>query len=183
MVERITLVSDEVDDFILELKIDADATFYDLHKLILSSCRYEENRGNRFHICDENWEAEATIALDDTKTGGFDEETYLMKRTRLADFLEEEKQRFVYVFDPNNERTFFMELTETSFGAEQREPVCSRRHGQAPTQTLSDAPAQQTPEPVRHSDEIDENFYGNEDFDEEEFDPEGFAIETGDSYE
>ena len=35
MIFRFTLISDEVEDFIREYKIDADATFYDLHQIIL----------------------------------------------------------------------------------------------------------------------------------------------------
>ena len=38
MVYRFTIISNEVEDFIREIKIDAEATFYDLHQAILSSC-------------------------------------------------------------------------------------------------------------------------------------------------
>ena len=37
MVYRFTLISDEVDDFIREIKIDSEATFFDLHEAILLS--------------------------------------------------------------------------------------------------------------------------------------------------
>ena len=35
MIYKFTIISDEVDDFMREIKIDADAKFLDLHKLIL----------------------------------------------------------------------------------------------------------------------------------------------------
>lgn len=43
MVYRFTIISNEVEDFIREIKIDAEATFYDLHQAILSSCHYADN--------------------------------------------------------------------------------------------------------------------------------------------
>ena len=36
MVYRFTLISNEADDFVREIKIDAEASFYDLHKAILA---------------------------------------------------------------------------------------------------------------------------------------------------
>lgn len=43
MVYRFTIISNEVEDFIREIKIDAEATFYDLHQAILFSCHYADN--------------------------------------------------------------------------------------------------------------------------------------------
>ena len=37
MVYRFTLISDEVDDFIREIKIDSEATFHDFHEAILKA--------------------------------------------------------------------------------------------------------------------------------------------------
>ena len=42
MTQKITLFSQEVEDFVIEIKIDADATFYDLHKLIQNLLLIEE---------------------------------------------------------------------------------------------------------------------------------------------
>lgn len=182
MVGRITLVSDEVEDFILEFKIDGDATFYDLQRIIVNSCRYTENPEARFYICDEDWERECIILADDAQADGFEEETYGMQETRLADFLEDEKQRFMYVFDPANNRAFFMELTETIFGTEQPVPVCSRRNGEPPAQIPAEEHPAETTVPTKQPEDFDESFYGNEDFDEEEFDPEGFDIQSDSSF-
>ena len=44
MVYRFTIISDEVEDFMREIKIEADATFLELHKLILSSCGYNDEQ-------------------------------------------------------------------------------------------------------------------------------------------
>lgn len=184
MVERITVVSEEVDDFILELKIDADATFYDLHQIILTCCRYREHGMSRFHICNEYWEPETSIVLDNAQGERFDEDVYHMKDTRLSEFLEEEQQRFSYVFDPENGRSFLLELTETLFGSEQKQPICSRRHGEAPIQFRNEESLiSPTVEPTSAREDIDETFYGDDGFADDDFDPEGFEIRNGESIE
>ena len=55
MVYRFTIISNEVEDFIREIKIDAEATFYDLHQAILSSCHYADNVPTSFFICNQEW--------------------------------------------------------------------------------------------------------------------------------
>ena len=115
MVYRFTIISNEVEDFIREIKIDAEATFYDLHQAILSSCHYADNVPTSFFICNQEWEQEQEILLEDMGTSRSDEDLYLMKKTRLNELLEDEKQRMVYVFDPLDNRMFFIELTEISF--------------------------------------------------------------------
>ena len=44
MVYRFTLISDEVDDFIREIKIDSEATFFDLHEAILKAAGYKDDQ-------------------------------------------------------------------------------------------------------------------------------------------
>ena len=39
MIYRFTLISDEADDFIREIQIDPEATFYDFHEAIVKSYR------------------------------------------------------------------------------------------------------------------------------------------------
>ena len=157
MVYRFTIISNEVEDFIREIKIDAEATFYDLHQAILSSCHYADNVPTSFFICNQEWEQEQEILLED------------------------EKQRMVYVFDPLDNRMFFIELTEISFGKTQEQPVCSRSHGEAPQQSM-DLEEFLNKETTKPSEDLNEDFYGSESFDTEEFDPEGFEISEGNPY-
>ena len=53
MVYRFTLISDEVDDFIREIKIDSEATFHDFHEAILKAARSEERRVGK--ECRSRW--------------------------------------------------------------------------------------------------------------------------------
>ena len=55
MVYRFTIISDEIEDFRREIKIDSEATFHDLHEAILNSCGYSDDQMTSFFICDESW--------------------------------------------------------------------------------------------------------------------------------
>ena len=197
MLYRITLISEEIEYFILEFKLDSDATFFDLHKLILNTCRYVDEGNFSFFICNEVWDKETEIALEDSGEGYSDEDVYLMQDTPLSDFLEDERQRFMYRFDAEDGRYFLLELTEISFGESIEEPCCSRKHGLPPMQIMLEEEditanllknigldkGNMNISGIASEDDEDaeDEFYGSEDFDSEEFDPEGFEIEEGNS--
>ena len=65
MVFTFTVISDEVDDFVREIRIDGNATFQDLHKTILSTCGYPDDQMTSFFICSERWVKEQEITLED----------------------------------------------------------------------------------------------------------------------
>ena len=46
MIYRFTIISDEVDDFVREIQIDPEATFYDFHEAILKSVGYKIGRAS-----------------------------------------------------------------------------------------------------------------------------------------
>lgn len=176
MVLRITLISQEVEDFVLELKIDADASFADLHRLILRNCGFEEAHGQRFFICDESWHPTQRILLSDEENVNIDEDVYLMDDTDLGEFLEDEGQRLTYRFDPENRRMFLLELTETLFGERvPAEGVVTRRHGNPPSQYPMNEEVQNSA-PTVVAEELEEEFYGEDGFEEEDLDLEGFDI-------
>ena len=176
MILRLTLISTEVEDFALEFKIDADATFADLHRLILQHCGYEEAEGQRFFICDEKWRPTQRSLLGDEENVNIDEDVFLMEDTNLGDFLEDEGQRLAYRFDPENRRMFLLELTETTFG--ERVPAegkLTRRHGTSPLQFQLEE-EQPVAAQASISEELAEEFYGEDGFEEEDLDMEGFDI-------
>ena len=63
MVYRFTIISDEVENFIREIKIDSEATFFDLHAAILKSVGYKDDQMTSFFLCDEDWEKEKEVTL------------------------------------------------------------------------------------------------------------------------
>ena len=172
MVYRFTLISDEVDDFVREIKIDSEATFFDFHEAILKAVGYKNDQMTSFFICDDGWEKEQEITLEDMG-GSSEEDSYVMSETRLNELVEDEKQRLIYVFDPLTERVFFIELSEIEYGKDLDKAVCTRKEGQAPEQTVD---FDQMLAASGTNLDLGENFYGDEDFDMEDFDPDGFDM-------
>ena len=112
MLYRIKFISDEVDGFLREIKIDSDANFLDLCKAVLQSCGYPDDQMTEFYVCDEEWERHEQITREDVFDEDMSEDVYLMEDTPLSDFIEDEGQHFEFVFDPYAERSFFLDVKE-----------------------------------------------------------------------
>lgn len=169
MVFRFLLLSDEVDNFKREIKIDSDATFADLQKAIVDSVGFKTGEMASFFICNDEWEKEQEITSIEMDTSS-DEDSYVMSDTVLGDLLEEERQKLMFVFDYMTERAFYMEAREIILGQNLKEAVCSASTGNPPEQFI-DFHEIETKTP---SIESDENFYGDEGYDIDELDSEGF---------
>lgn len=178
MVYRFTIISNEVDDFVREIQIDSEATFYDFHKAILSSVKFKDDQMTSFFICDDGWEKETEITLEDMGTNS-EEDSWVMKDTKIDEFVEDEKQKLLYVFDPLTERVFFIELSEIITGKKLDKPKCVRKEGNPPKQTIDFDEMAKFDQNI----DLDENFYGDEDFDMEDFDEDGYTLSDGNPYD
>lgn len=185
MIFNFRIVSDEVDNFKREIKIDADASFLDLKNAICDSVDYDKNEMCSFFICSDNWEKEKEITLEDMGSDS-SEDVYLMEDTLLSDLIDDEGQRLLFTFDYMTDRSFYMEMKELVPGKNLKDPVCSLALGKAPAQSVdldefeakTDAKAKAAA--VSAADDIDEDFYGSESFNDDEFDMEGFDEMTFD---
>ncbi|GCB34159.1 IS1096 element passenger TnpR family protein [Bacteroides faecalis] len=171
MIYRFTIISDEIDDFVREIQIDPEATFFDFHEAILKSVGYTNDQMTSFFICDEDWEKEKEVTLEEMDDNP-EIDNWVMKETAINELVEDEKQKLLYVFDYMTERCFFIELTEIITGKDMDGAKCTVKTGNAPKQTV-DFEEMAT---SSGSLDLDENFYGDQDFDMEDFDQEGFDI-------
>lgn len=169
MIFRFLILSDEVDDFKREIQIDANNTFFDLHKAITKSVEYKDDEMSSFFICDDDWEKEKEITLFEMDTTS-EEDSYVMKDCVLNDFLEDEKQKLMYVFDYLTERAFFIELGEIITGKNLDAAKCTLSEGEAPAQIVEFEDF----ESKNGGLDVGENFYGDESYDIDELDAEGF---------
>lgn len=169
-----TLFSQEVEDFVLEVKVGSNTRFIDLHRLILDQCKYDEDRRQHFLICDEEWRVRNHVLLSDDGSKGYDEDIFLMGDSYIGDFIEEEGQKMAYVFDPAGKRIFLLEVTGIEFGDGTTKAKTTRRHGSAPVQTLEEESAVSVPAPQEtlDMDPVDDA----DGFEEDELDLEGFEI-------
>lgn len=169
MIYKFRIVSDEVANFKLEIAIDSDDTFLRLRNAILEAVEYSKDQLDSFFICGDDWSKEKEITLEDMDTDS-DQDIWLMEDTQLSELIEDEGQKLIYVFDYMNERCFFMEMKEIVTGKTLLDPLCQRKEGKAPEQFVDiddyKQPSVQTTS--IDDDDIDENFYGSDDYNDDE---------------
>lgn len=182
MIYNFRIVSDEVDNFRREIQIDTTATFLDLKKAICKSVGYNTAQMSSFFICDDEWEKDKEVTSEDMDCDP-GQDIWLMADTPLDELIEDEGQKLMYVFDYLTERAFFMEMTELITGRTLLDPVCTLSVGAPPPEQVDfdefdakiDAKASNTV-----NTDLDEEFYGNDGYNEDEFDAEGFDEMTFD---
>ena len=170
MLYKFLILSDEVDDFLREITIDAGATFFDLHNAILDSVHYEKDQMTSFFLCNDEWEKQQEITLIEMETSS-EYDNLVMDVTTLEDYVTEEKQKLLYYFDPLSDRAFFIIMQELIPRKNSDKAECTRSEGRPPKQV---ADFNDTAVRTIGSD-IDEQFYGDEDFNVDELDSEGFG--------
>lgn len=174
MVYRFKLVSDEVTNFSREIEIDSENTFLQLRNAILESVNYTKDELDSFFLCNDEWEREDEITLQDMGNSASDQDLWLMENTPLSELIEDEGQKLTFVFDYLTERSFFMELKEMIPSRSLVEPVCTFKLGKAPKQTVDmdefdrniDAKLQQTAIDDMDIESIDETAFDDEELNE-----------------
>lgn len=175
MVYKFRLLSDEVEDFRRDIEIDSDATFLDLHKAILESVNYPDDQMTSFFICNDKWIKEVEITREEMDSMS-EEDSYVMEECVLGDLVEDEKQKLMYVFDPLGDRVFYMELSKIEFGKSCDAATCVKSTGDAPKQTLNFDELMSKEVAGAANDDIDEDFYGSDSYNDDDIDEEGFGI-------
>lgn len=174
MVYRFKLVSDEVTNFSREIEIDSENTFLQLRNAILESVNYTKDELDSFFLCNDDWEREDEITLEDMGNSASDQDLWLMESTPLSELIEDEGQKLTFVFDYLTERSFFIELKEMIPSRSLVEPVCTFKLGKAPKQTVDmdefdrniDAKLQQTAIDDMDIESIDETAFDDEELNE-----------------
>lgn len=175
MIFTFRLVSDEVPNFKREVKIDATSTFLDLKNAICDCVGYNKGQLSSFFICDRNWEKKKEITFEDMGTDD-DQDIWLMDESELDDFIFDEGQKLLYVFDYMTDRAFFIEMTSSEPGKNLKDPICSLSVGKAPEEIIDidDFEAPAAAKTAAAGSDLDEDFYGSDSYNEDEFDAEGF---------
>lgn len=172
MIYKFKLVSNEVSNFAREIEIDSESTFLQLRNAILESVGYTKDDIDSFFLCDDDWERQEEVTLEDMGMSESDKDIWLMEDTPVGELVEDEGQKLMFVFDYLTERAFFMELKEMIPGRHLKEPVCTIKRGTPPAQSMDideferniDVQAAQ-----KKNDDLDiEDLYGDSEFNEDE---------------
>ncbi len=181
MLYRISFYSDESDSFLREITIDADTTFLDLNAAILDACNYSDDQFTSFYTCNDDWEQKDQFTREDMGTGASDKDVYVMEKAVLRDFITEEDQKLVFVFDTFNDRMFYLNIDEIIPKKHLKNPKLTCSKGKAPKQiSFNEATTAHTKtmdSGLMFDDENDDPYNDCDSFDQAEIDFDGFEIE------
>lgn len=107
-----------------------------------------------------------------------------MDESILSDFIEDEGQHLLFVFDYMTDRAFFIKMKEIMPKKTLKDPVCTISMGTPPPQIMDieefDIKNDAKNASMLSSSDMDEDFYGSAEYNDDEFDAEGFDEMTFD---
>jgi hypothetical protein len=179
MIYLFRIISDEDQEFYRDLVIDGSDTFLDFHRVLQQDLRYDPSLLASFFITNENWEKKQEITLIDMMDDP-EVPAVTMEQVTLDEYVTEEAQRMIYVFDFFSERAFFIELLEQSDLVSPREtPFIGDARGEPPPQTALD----QLLDTSGNTDEwLDEDLLGEDDFGLDDLDSDLFEEESPEDF-
>ena len=104
---RIILDNDTKEDILRDVEIDKKSNLTDLHELILLSFNFSADQMASFYTVDEDWNQINEISLMN-----FDESTDSMDSVLIANILNNQNTKLLYIYDFMNMWTFYVELIE-----------------------------------------------------------------------
>lgn len=168
MIYKFFIGSEEAENFKLEIAIDASDTFMRLRNAILDAVGFNRGQMDSFYICDSDWNKQQEVTYMDMGSDS-DEDIWLMDETAIEELVEDEGQRLKFVFDYLTERYLYMRLKETLPGKNLSDPLCQRKEGRPPKETIDfeslDIPA---PAKIDSTLDIGEDFFGEDEFNDDE---------------
>lgn len=116
-VYRFRVSLEDNDDIFRDIDIKAAQAFDEFHRVIQEAFKFDAKHAASFFVSDDYWRKNQEITLrkedlplDEDEIRKNVEPKKLMKETRIARYIEQPHQRFVYVFDPAVQWTFLIEM-------------------------------------------------------------------------
>ncbi len=165
MIFTIRFISDEEEDFIMDVNVHSNQTFEVLHQQIQHALKYDNSQLASFFVSNENWEKLDEITLLDM---GGAEPARLMADTKLEAFFSGKNQHMLYVFDYFAERLLFGSIMQVSEGSENGLPKVLKIEGRVPPQMMMG--------------EMDDELFSGEEMQDDEFDMDELGEDLEDFY-
>ena len=127
---RITF--EDYEDISRDIEIKSSQTFFDFYQVILQSIGFDMKHAASFFTSDDYWRKydEITLKEEDVEPG-----VKLMKTAKIASFIEQPNQRFLFLYDKDARWTIFIELIKlVPEDAKATYPRCVKIIGTAPKQ-------------------------------------------------
>ena len=166
MVYRFRVTYEDHEDVFRDIDIRSIQSFMELHGAIQQAIAFDNTKPAHFYLSDDYWRRTDEIAAVNVKEepkkgkkGSKGEEEAPKKRT-IADHVESPHQKFVYVFDPEKEWTFTVELIKIiPEDGKTQYPACVKTSGVSPKQykeTILPPPPEDDDEPKAKKEDGDD---------------------------
>jgi len=116
-VYRFKVSLEDNEDVFRDIDIKAAQTFEQFHNIIQEAYKFDAKHSASFFVSDDYWRKNQEITLRKEDLPLDEEEIRmnvdpkkLMADIKIAKYIEQPHQRFVYVFDPNAQWTFLIEM-------------------------------------------------------------------------
>lgn len=141
-VYRFRVYYEENEDVYRDIDIKSSQTFEQFHNCIQESIKFDNKHSASFFVSDDYWRKNQEITLkkedlplDEEEVRKKVEPKKLMADTKIAKFIEQPHQRFIYIFDINVQWTFLIEMVKIAEESPKLNyPACIRSVGNAPKQ-------------------------------------------------
>lgn len=141
-VYRFRVYLEENEDIYRDIDIRTIQTFEQFHNVIQESFKFDNKHSASFFVSDDYWRKgqEITLKKEDLPLDADEirknvDPKKLMADVKIAKFIEQPHQRFVYVFDLNVQWSFLIEMLKIADEAPKLNyPVCIKTVGTAPKQ-------------------------------------------------
>ncbi len=107
MVYKFRAILDAEDDIFRDIAILSTDTLEDFHNALVNAFGFDGNEMASFYTCDAKWNQDEEISLFDS---GEDDGAQAMATFQLADLLDKDRTKIIYVYDFLNMWTFLVEL-------------------------------------------------------------------------
>ncbi|MCE3226179.1 MAG: plasmid pRiA4b family protein [Bacteroidetes bacterium] len=141
-VYRFRVSLEENEDIFRDIDIKSAQTFEQFHIAIQEAYKFDNKHSASFFVSDDYWRKNQEITLKKEDLPLEEEEIRkkvdpkkLMAETKIAKFIEQPHQRFIYVFDMHVQWGFLIEMVKIAEeNPKLNYPVCTRTVGTAPKQ-------------------------------------------------
>src|SRR6218665_503083 len=139
---RFKICLEDNEDIFRDIDIKAAQTFEQFHTIIQEAFKFDAKHAAAFFVSDDYWRKNQEITLRKEDLPLEEEEIRkkvepkkLMAEVKIAKYIEQPHQRFVYVFDPVVQWTFLVEMMKIADeNSKLSHPAIVKSYGTAPKQ-------------------------------------------------
>ena len=146
MVYRFRVTQEDHEDVYRDIEIKSSQSFIEFHTAIQQAIGFDNSKSASFYSSDDYWRKEKVIASENTNSEKIKKAKVktavdasngegARKKKTIADYIDNPHQKFVYVFDPEKEWTFLIELLKIiPADIKTTYPKCIKSIGTSPKQ-------------------------------------------------